>query len=152
MIQDTARAGGDQVAAQLRDYLQAISEKRSTDAVTLSKDQQTRLTKFAQEQLAKVKKISEDAAKEIANLPAFSEGVSDARRAELIAERAGKIAQIRKTAIDGLSQLAAETKSGSADIAAGTVANREVVIVQLKTMVEKARIDYQTRKESLTAQ
>lgn len=152
MTEATARAGSEQIAAQLRDYLQAISEQRNTDEVSLPKAQQAKLTKFAKDQMAKVKKISEDAAKEIANLPPFSKGISDERRAELIAERAGKIAEIRRTAIDGLSLLAAETKSGSANVAAGTVANREVVIVQLKIAIEKARIDYQTRKESLTAQ
>lgn len=173
-VQETAHARRDAIAAQLRDELKAIVQQHSGDAAKISKAGQAALQKFAADQQAKSKKISEDAVNEIANLPAIPKGISDDARAKLVAERADKIAKIRAKAVDGLSKLAADTKTGVEDIAVGTVtkvdensegvkalqqrardgakASRDVVTAQLKTAVEKARIDYQTRKASLSAQ
>lgn len=173
-MQETARARRDELSKQLSDALKAISQQHSGDVQQISDSGKAELKTFAVAQAAKGKKISEDAANEIANLPVIPKGISTKARAKLIAERADKIAKIRQTAVDGLSKIAEDTRTGSADIAAGTVAkrtassadvqkqkqgaqnganaSREVVTAQLKTAVEKARIDYLTRKESLSAQ
>jgi hypothetical protein len=170
---DSAQKVREQISEQLHSVLQQISDKRTVEAEAITKGQQADLEKLAAEQAAKSAEIREAAAQKIAALPPIPKGVSDEQRAQLVARRAAKIAEINGTAWNDLVSLAAKNEADHDAILVGAkskraalseataidrekvrnsvTSSREALSQGLKAVVGKARTDYEARKEQIKA-
>lgn len=164
----------NEISFQLKQLFAALVEKSGMGNQDIEVQKQTALEKLTEQTQAKLTDLKDKAFKEIDSLPKIPQGISDERRARLVAQRDQKIAQIRGTLVSGMQSVLTDTAqerdaisaASNEDRAALTAyikterttgsttaqVNREQVRADLTATVEKARADYEIRRESLRAE
>lgn len=163
----------NEISFQLKQLFASLIEKSGKGNQDIEVQKQTALDKLTEQTQAKLTDLKDKAFKEIDSLPKIPQGISDDRRARLVAQRDQKIAQIRGTLASGMSSVLTDAASERDAISAASQndrealsaylknerttgsataqVNREQVRADLTATVEKARLDYETRRESLRA-
>lgn len=150
-LRATAQAAREELGTKLQALFESINNKQ-TEAVD----------KLYSDKKDKSAEIREAAAQKIAALPPIPKGVSDEQRAKLVARRAQEIADINGSAWDDLVSLAVKSKADHEAILTSTdnqreeaksqaTASRDLVSAGLKAAVDKARTDYEARREQIKA-
>lgn len=173
-LRATVQAQREQISAAITSALQSISDKRKAELENVSALQAKDLENLAADHQAKSYAIREAAAQKIAALPPVPRGVSDERRAELAARRAEQIAKINGDAWNDLVSLAGDTAKSRDTIVSSAESKRQSVVDSataqkeqtreagtaarqalsdgMRSAVDKARSDYESRKESIKAE
>jgi hypothetical protein len=163
----------EQISDKLASLLETLTEQRSARSEDISAEKEFALDQQAAQQKARSDQLRRKAEAQISALPKIPEGIPEARRAQLVAQREVKIAQIRGTLNRDLSAVATEgarereaiaeaTDDDRSALAAYTqgqrekertsaTASREEVSTELKATVDNARADYENLKAQITS-
>lgn len=169
-----AQAKREQVSEQLQVYLEQITASGNSALEALSKDKEAQLADIYAKAKVQIDELRQKANQEIKALPPIPEGVSDARRAQLTARRKEAIAKIRgefntsvatisKNTADQREVIETKTAADREDLSARVTRlkdagrddaniSREAVRTELKATVEKARVDYESKKQAIIDQ
>lgn len=164
----------NEISFQLKALFASLIEKSGKGNQDIEVQKQTALDKLTEQTQAKLTDLKDKAFKEIDSLPKIPQGISDERRARLVAQRDQKIAQIRGTLVSGMQSVLTDTAKEREAISAASQNDREALTAYIKTerttgsataqvnreqvradlqaTVEKARADYEVRREGLKAE
>lgn len=171
---ETSQARREEISNKLSNLLKLLTDQRSSDADSISADEEAELDQVEKRRADKTRKIRQEAEKKVDAIPAVPDGVVGPQRERLVAARNKKIARITGDAAREIgvvrNQANTEREAVSADADAkrkdlstktadqkvgereAATANRERVTSELAATVDKARADYEAGKARLIAE